>query len=38
MNTREILTGAFDEDPDLMRKIILANDVTFTEAINNIKR
>lgn len=38
MNTKKILNATQAEDPDLMRKIIIANDVTFTECINQIKR
>ena len=38
MNTKQLLEGTGEQNPDLMRKIILANDVTLTECLNNIKR
>lgn len=38
MNFKEILNGTVNQDPDLMRKIIAANDCIFTECLNDIKR
>ena len=38
MNTTKLLNGTTEQNPDYMRKLVLANDVTLSECINGIKR
>lgn len=38
MNYQAIVDGTTKQNPDLMRKIVMANDVTFSECVNAIKK
>jgi hypothetical protein len=38
MNIQNLVNGTLAKDPDLMRKIVNANDVTLTEAFLMMKR
>jgi len=38
MNIEKLVNGALAKDPDLMRKIVTANDVTLTECFLMMKR
>ena len=38
MNTKQLLENLSKNNPDYMRKLYNANEVTLTECFNNIKR
>lgn len=38
MNIKAIVDGTTEQNPDFMRKIVIANDVTLSECINGIKK
>ena len=38
MNTKQLLDNLTTNNPDYMRKLYNANEVTLTECFNNIKR
>jgi hypothetical protein len=38
MNNKAIVDGTTEKNPEFMRKLFIANEVTLTECFNDIKR